>query len=116
LPNRWLNLAILWELCLIMLVLYLPALSAAFGTYALPIRDWLIVLATGLGVAPVAEIAKWVIRRTVPLETVASRTGVNGSRQIPNSAANSASFRQSGSHAPETGQVFMRRAENGGSA
>jgi Ca2+-transporting ATPase len=69
--NRWLNLAILWELGLLMVVIYVPALADAFGTYPLSLEDWLIVVAAAFTVVPVLELAKWVIRRMVPLAEVA---------------------------------------------
>ena len=61
--NRWLNLAILWEVMLLTVVVYVPALHAPFGTYALPFEDWLIVGLTALSVIPVLEAGKWLIRR-----------------------------------------------------
>jgi len=61
--NRWLNLAILWELAALALILYLPALSGAFGTEPLPLRDWVIVTAAAFTVSPVLELAKWMERR-----------------------------------------------------
>ncbi len=68
--NRWLNLAILWELGLLMVVIYVPVLADAFGTYPLSLEDWLRVLGAAASVVPVLEVAKWVIRRLVPLEEV----------------------------------------------
>ena len=68
--NKWLNLAILWELMLLALIVYVPVLSTAFGTYALPPEDWLIVLGGAFTIVPVLELTKWVIRRTAPPETV----------------------------------------------
>jgi P-type Ca2+ transporter type 2C len=61
--NRWLNLAILWELLILALIVYLPVLHAPFSTYSLPPADWAIVLALVLTVVPVLEIAKWILRR-----------------------------------------------------
>ncbi|HMO86263.1 MAG TPA: cation-translocating P-type ATPase, partial [Lacipirellulaceae bacterium] len=40
LANRWLNLAILWEMGLLMLILYVPVLERAFGTVPLSGREW----------------------------------------------------------------------------
>lgn len=57
--NRWLNYAIGWELMLLMLVVYLPFLQHAFGTFALTWTDWGIVLGLAFSVAPVLELAKW---------------------------------------------------------
>ena len=61
--NRWLNRAIGWELLLLVLIIYVPFLHEAFGTYYLTSEDWLIVLAIALTVSPVLELAKWMVRR-----------------------------------------------------
>jgi Ca2+-transporting ATPase len=63
--NRWLNLAILWELALLMVVIYVPTLAAAFGTYPLSAEDWAKVVVAAFSVVPVLELTKWVIRRVV---------------------------------------------------
>jgi Ca2+-transporting ATPase len=68
--NKWLNLAILWELMLLALVVYVPVLEEAFGTYDLPLSDWLLVVGLAFTVVPVLELTKWLIRRFVPLEQV----------------------------------------------
>jgi Ca2+-transporting ATPase len=41
--NKWLNWAVLWELVLLVLIMYVPFLQEPFGTYAMPLEDWLIV-------------------------------------------------------------------------
>jgi len=61
--NRWLNRAILWELVLLLCIIYIPALHPAFGTFSLNLQDWLLVLATALTIFPVLEVAKWQVRR-----------------------------------------------------
>jgi Ca2+-transporting ATPase len=61
--NRWLNLAILWELCLLALVVYLPFLHEPFKTFAMTPLDWAIVAGTAASVVPVLEIAKRILRR-----------------------------------------------------
>jgi Ca2+-transporting ATPase len=63
LANRWLNLAILWELGLLSLVIYLPYLQEPFSTYSLSVVDWAIVTAMAISVVPVIELAKWGVRR-----------------------------------------------------
>jgi Ca2+-transporting ATPase len=68
--NKWLNLAILWELILLGLVVYVPVLEEAFGTYDLPLKDWLLVVSLAFSVVPVLELTKWLIRRFVPPEQV----------------------------------------------
>jgi Ca2+-transporting ATPase len=62
--NRWLNLAILWEVALLLLVLHVPVLQDAFGTMSLPLETWALVVATAATVLPVLEAAKWWIQRS----------------------------------------------------
>jgi len=61
--NKWLNAAIVWELMLLSLIVYVPFLHAPFGTYSLPWFDWAIVITLAATVAPVLEAAKWLERR-----------------------------------------------------
>jgi len=61
--NKWLNLANLWELTLLALIVYLPFLHTPFGTFSLPLVDWLIIISLAFTVSPVLELAKWMERR-----------------------------------------------------
>ncbi len=61
--NRWLNLAILWELGLLLVIIYTPFLQQPFGTSGLPWTDWVRVLLLAATVSPVLELAKWMVRR-----------------------------------------------------
>ncbi len=61
--NKWLNIAILWELLLLFLIVYLPVLNEPFGTFSLPLSDWLIVGALSITIIPALEMVKWLIRR-----------------------------------------------------
>lgn len=61
--NKWLNLAILWELLLLSLIVYVPVLHKPFGTFSLPLIDWAIVIGAAFTISPVLEIAKWMERR-----------------------------------------------------
>jgi Ca2+-transporting ATPase len=61
--NRWLNLAIAWELTLLGLILYVPVLAKPFGNFSLSETDWAVILAAAATVSPVLEIAKWFVRR-----------------------------------------------------
>ncbi|MBK8615680.1 MAG: cation-translocating P-type ATPase [Anaerolineales bacterium] len=61
--NKWLNLAVGWEMVLLVLIIYVPFLHEAFSTYALPLMDWLIVIVLSVTIVPVLEIAKWFERR-----------------------------------------------------
>ena len=63
LANRWLNLAILWELGLLMLILYLPFLQTPFTTFGLSGLDWLVVVGFAVSVLPALEVTKWVVMR-----------------------------------------------------
>lgn len=61
--NKWLNIAILWEIALLSLIIYVPFLHDAFGTFYLPLIDWAIVFCLAFTVLPILEIAKWMVRR-----------------------------------------------------
>lgn len=61
--NKWLNLAIAWELVMLAAVIYVPILQKPFGTFCLTWQDWTIVTIAALSVIPVIETTKWVIRR-----------------------------------------------------
>ena len=61
--NRWLNLAVAWELALLAVVVYLPAAHELFGTCALPFKEWLLVNVLAATIVPVLEAAKWMERR-----------------------------------------------------
>jgi P-type Ca2+ transporter type 2C len=61
--NKWLNIAIVWELVMLGLILYVPLLERTFGTYGLSPRDWLLIVAAAFTLSPVLELAKWAERR-----------------------------------------------------
>ena len=60
--NKWLNMAIAWEMLILLLILYVPILERTFGTFGLPLRDWLIIVGAAFTVSPVLELAKWMER------------------------------------------------------
>ena len=61
--NKWLNLAILWEVALLVVILSLEPLHEAFGTSPLSWVDWLIAGIPAASLTPVLELAKWRVRR-----------------------------------------------------
>jgi Ca2+-transporting ATPase len=61
--NRWLNLAIVGELLLLPLLIYVPFLSDAFGTTAPSMQEWGLLVALAATVVPVLEMVKWMARR-----------------------------------------------------
>lgn len=61
--NKWLNWAILWDVVLLVLIIYVPYLHDAFGTYYLPLVDWAIAFLLASTISPVLELAKWMERR-----------------------------------------------------
>ncbi|MDH5763904.1 MAG: cation-translocating P-type ATPase [Nitrospinota bacterium] len=61
--NKWLNLALLWELTLMGLIIYVPFLQRAFGTYSLSFSDWTLIAGFAFTVVPVLELGKWAVRR-----------------------------------------------------
>jgi Ca2+-transporting ATPase len=62
--NKWLNLAILWELLLLAFILYFEPLERVFGTAALTTRNLGIAALVGFTILPVLELGKWFIRRS----------------------------------------------------
>ena len=61
--NRWLNLAVGWELVLLVVIVYVPWFQPAFGTFSLAPGDWLLVTALAFSIVPVIETVKWMARR-----------------------------------------------------
>ncbi|MBP1752488.1 MAG: ATPase, P-type (transporting), superfamily, subfamily [Geobacteraceae bacterium] len=61
--NGWLNLAILWELLLLFLVMTVPALQKAFGTHSPSLMEWVLLAAVAFTVVPVIEIGKLLVRK-----------------------------------------------------
>jgi Ca2+-transporting ATPase len=61
--NKWLNLAILVDVAMLLLVIYVPFLHDAFGTYYLPLEDWWIAIGSAITIIPALEFGKWMIRR-----------------------------------------------------
>ena len=61
--NKWLNIAIFWELGLLIFIVLFPPMREPFGTYALSQTDWLIAISASLTISPVLELAKWCERR-----------------------------------------------------
>jgi Ca2+-transporting ATPase len=65
LSNRWLNAAILWELGLLVVILYVPFLQRAFDLTPLSLWEWLFLLLWSHTILPVLEFGKWLERRGV---------------------------------------------------
>jgi Ca2+-transporting ATPase len=63
LANRWLNLAVGWELALLALVIHVPFLQKPFGTFAFAWSDWALTATLALTIVPVLEGVKWLERR-----------------------------------------------------
>jgi Ca2+-transporting ATPase len=60
--NRWLNLAIAWELVLLLVVIYVPFLQQPFGTFSFAWTDWALTAALAFTIVPVLEAVKWIER------------------------------------------------------
>jgi Ca2+-transporting ATPase len=61
--NRWLNLAVLWEVTLLLVIIHTPALQAPFAISPLTPADWIIVIGLASTINPVLELVKWLMRR-----------------------------------------------------
>lgn len=56
--NRWLNYAVVWELIMLLGVVYIPALHLPFGTFSLTVVDWIVVVLAALTILPLLEVVK----------------------------------------------------------
>ena len=63
--NRWLNLAVAWEIAVLALVVYVPFVQRPFGTFTFAWTDWALAGALAFTVVPVLEAVKWIERRGV---------------------------------------------------
>jgi Ca2+-transporting ATPase len=61
--NKWLNLAIVWELLLLLVMVYAPLMERLLATFRLPLSDWLIAAVAAFSICPVLDLAKWLSRR-----------------------------------------------------
>jgi P-type Ca2+ transporter type 2C len=61
--NRWLNLAVAWELVLLILIVYVPFLQKPFGTFSFTPMEWLVTGVLAFSIVPVLETVKWMARR-----------------------------------------------------
>jgi Ca2+-transporting ATPase len=61
--NKWLNLAILWEMALLIFIVSFPPLHEAFGIDPLSRADWLIAMGPALTISPVLDLTKWFLAR-----------------------------------------------------
>jgi Ca2+-transporting ATPase len=62
--NKWLNIAILWELVLLAAILYFVPLSRIFGLVPMDNQDRVMIALVAFTILPVLETAKWYLRRT----------------------------------------------------
>ncbi len=63
LRNKWLNLAVLWELTLLVLMIELPSLRPILKAVPLSLAEWLVLAGIALLLWPVSEVTKWVLNR-----------------------------------------------------
>ena len=61
--NKWLNLAVLWEVALLAFILTFEPLHEPFGTSPLSRNDWLVAVIPALTLTPVLELTKWLVSR-----------------------------------------------------
>jgi Ca2+-transporting ATPase len=65
LMNHWLNAAILWEIGLLLLIMYVPFLQRMFELTPLAFWEWICLLFWSHTILPVLEFGKWLDRRGV---------------------------------------------------
>ena len=62
LANRWLNIAIVWEIALLLVIMYVPFLQRAFGLTPPTPWEWAFLLFWSHTILPVLELGKWLER------------------------------------------------------
>jgi Ca2+-transporting ATPase len=63
--NRWLNAAIIWEIGLLLLILYVPFLERAFEVTPLSVWEWAFLVFWSHTILPVLEFGKWLERQGI---------------------------------------------------
>lgn len=61
--NKWLNLAIIGEILLLLIIIYWPSLHEPFRTFSLSFSDWLLVIPLAGTIFPIMEISKLLIKK-----------------------------------------------------
>jgi Ca2+-transporting ATPase len=61
--NKWLNLAIVWELVMLAAIIIVPVFRTPFGTFLLTPEDLAIVIGSAATIVPVIELLKWFLRK-----------------------------------------------------
>ena len=62
--NKYMQVAVLSSLAILVAILYIPFLQTIFGTAALTLQDWLVLAPLIVVPSVVAEITKFILRRT----------------------------------------------------
>jgi Ca2+-transporting ATPase len=69
--NKWMQVAVLVSLLILLAIIYVPFLQPIFDTNNLTAQDWLVMLPLILVPSVAAEINKWVLRKTSEREQLA---------------------------------------------
>jgi P-type Ca2+ transporter type 2C len=56
--NKWLLLAIVWEIVLLAIIVYVPALQGPFKTHSLTLEDWVVAVASSSSIFVLFELVK----------------------------------------------------------
>jgi len=60
--NKWLNIAICWEIMLMLIIVYTPFLQEPFRTFSFGAFDWALVILLAATIFPILETTKAIIR------------------------------------------------------
>jgi len=75
--NKWLNLAVVWEIALLVMVINVPFLQDAFETTTLSPGNWATVAGAAATIVPALEVAKRLIRARADAEAEAASASVD---------------------------------------
>lgn len=64
--NKWLNRAVIWEIILLLFIIYLPGAQSIMSTHSLVLTEWIIIIISSLSVLPILELGKWYTKRFDP--------------------------------------------------
>ncbi len=61
--NKWLNRAVVWELGVLVLIIYVPWLQKPFSTFGLSLVDWTVVIMVASTVSFILEVTKKILKK-----------------------------------------------------
>ncbi len=61
--NKWLNLAVVWELLLLVILIETDRLRPILKAFPISFKEWILLFGISISLIPVTELSKWVLNR-----------------------------------------------------